>query len=711
MIFDMILIASKAIATLLQKNLLVKRLKKILLSLFIVITVLCLVGYFYLFIDTEPYPAYSADGLTTFSSASIPIATSELLTDSLSKNIHVDGEWFKDHSGRVMHLRGINVAGSTKLPFSPRIESHVNENFFESAKTVSFIGRPFPLEEADDHFKRLKLWGFQFIRLLVTWEAIEHEGPGIYDQAYLEYLHEIVKKAASYNINVFIDPHQDVWSRFTGGDGAPLWTLDKTGFNPTQFTETGAAIVHNIYGDPFPKMIWPTNYSKLGAATMFTLFFGGKDFAPDMVIDGVNIQEYLQDHYINAVRQVAIKLKDLPNVIGFDTLNESSAGYIGLSNLDTLGLLRLGAMPTYFQGMAAGDGNSVDVSVWEFDYGFKEVKKEQLNPSHAKAWKEGATDIWQHQGVWGYDYSEKPVVLKQNYFSQSHGRAVDFSNDYWKPFALRYAKALHDIDAHWIIFAEPALFTKLPKLSQEEATNFANAGHWYDGVTLVTKEFMSWVNADVETTKPILGKKHIREYFNRHMAKLKSETKDALGEHPTLIGEFGIPFDLDKKEAYSSGDFLAQENAIDRSFNAMEANMLNYTLWNYSPDNTNAHGDQWNGEDLSIFSVSQQKDKADINSGGRALNAVIRPYPYKVSGTPIEFFFNKEKCEFVLKFKNDPSLKSPTEIFIPPYHYANGFDVLVSNGKVNYDSTQHFLLYFPVGAGDHMMIIRKQPAH
>jgi hypothetical protein len=685
----------------------VKAIRKILLSLLLFMIILSIAGYYFLDVDSNAYPTYSEKGLHKISSNGIPEGKSPVFADSLSKNIHAEGEWFKDQSGRVMNLRGINLAGSSKLPYFPKISTHVKDDFFESAKTVSFVGRPFPLGEADVHFQRLKLWGFQFIRLLITWEAIEHEGPGIYDQTYLEYIYQIAKKAAAYNINIFIDPHQDVWSRFTGGDGAPLWTLDKAGFNPANFTETGAAIVHNIHGDPFPKMIWPTNYSKLGAATMFTLFFGGRDFAPHTEVDRVNVQDYLQDHYINAVRQVALKLKGLPNVIGFDTLNEPSAGYIGLTNLDTLTLLRLGAMPTYFDGMVAGAGNAVVVGTWKFNYGFEEVKKIQLNPNHLNAWKKESADIWQQHKVWGYNSSGKSVLLKKNYFSYLHEKPVDFSNDYWKPFALKYAKAIHDIDNRWIIFAEPCLSTTLPQLSVEEATNFVNAGHWYDGVTLITKQYMRWINADVETTKPIFGKKNIREYFKRHLGKLKKETNATIGTHPTLIGEFGIPFDLNNMKAFSSGDFSDQEDAIDRSFNAMEANMLNYALWNYSPDNDNAHGDQWNGEDLSVFSTSQQKDKMDINSGGRTLPAVIRAYPYKVSGTPIQFFFDKNRSKFYLKFSHDASVKSPTEIFIPEYHYGKGYEVLFTNGKLAYDTAHHLLLYFPAGEGEHTLVVQK----
>jgi hypothetical protein len=684
-----------------------KRFKKILLSIIGLVVVLSVMAYVYLFVDPNKYPQINEQGLLTMTSASIPSGVAISVKDSISKNITVDGEWFKDAAGRVMNLRGINLGGSSKNPFTPRLSSHIKDGFFESANTVSFVGRPFPLTEADLHFKRLASWGFQFLRLVVTWEAIEHEGPGIYDQEYLSYLYELVKKAQAHDMNVFIDPHQDVWSRFTGGDGAPLWTLEKAGFDATKFSEAGAAIVHNVKGDPFPKMVWPTNETKLAATSMYTLFFAGNDFAPQLKTDSVAIQDYLQNHYINAILQVALKLKDLPNVIGFDTLNEPSAGYIGIQNLDSLGLVRIGEMPTYFQGMIAGAGNTIEVSEWKFDMGFKEVSRKEINNAEVKVWKEDAADIWQQHGVWKYDESKKPVLLKKNYFSNVRGRIVDFTTDYWKPFALKFARALHSIDSRWIMFAEPALFTKLPQFTSEESVNFVNAGHWYDGVTLLTKKNMDIVNADVDNASIIFGKRTVREYFNKYLGQLKAETAKTLGNNPTLIGEFGVPFDMDEGKSFKTGDFSSQEDAIDRSFLAMENNLLNYTLWNYTIDNDNTHGDQWNGEDLSVFSVSQQTQDGDLNSGGRALSAVIRPYPYKISGVPLQSFFNKDKVEYLARFTNDVNVKEPTEIFIPAYHYSTGFEVLITKGKLAYDREHSLLLYFAEGDGEHTVIVRK----
>ena len=683
-----------------------KTLKKILKVIAIAIAIAVPLIYLYLFTDS-PFPNVETDGLTVTQSKHIAAGEAPFIVgDSVQKNVVAHAGWFKDPTGRTMILHGINVGGSSKIPFDPKIPTHQKENFYETVQTVSFVGRPFPLAEADQHFQRLRQWGYRFVRLLVTWEAIEHAGPGKYDEEYLNYIQSIVKKAGEHNINVFIDPHQDVWSRFTGGDGAPYWTLEKVGFDPLKFSETGAAVIHNVEGNPFPKMIWPTNYSKLATATMFTLFFGGNDFAPKVKVDSVSAQDYLQTHYINAIKQVALKLKGLPNVIGFDTLNEPSVGYIGTTRLDSLGFLKNGVMPTYFEGMVAGAGNTIEVSRYKFELtGPKEAEKIKLNPNKLSVWKNSALDIWQQAGVWGYEAEHKPVILKNDYFNIRNGHEVDFSEDYFKSFVLKYSAAIHSIDSSWTIFTEAALLKELPKFSEAESKQMVNAGHWYDAATLLTKQYSSWFGIDVRKAKPVFGKKAIREAFHENMESTKESTAQNMGKQPTLIGEFGVPLDLNEKQAYKKNDFNDQEDCLDRSFQAMESNRLNYTLWNYTADNNNEHGDNWNGEDLSIFSLSQQKNKSDVNAGGRALAAAIRPYPYKVAGEPLEYFFNKDKKEFYLKFNAEKSIHAPTEIFLPDYHFGKGFEVKHTNGKLLFDKKNSLLLFYPESEGEQRVLV------
>src|SRR3954468_15825467 len=87
---------------------------------------------------------------------------------------------FRDSHGRMVTLRGINMAGDAKYPSNPDVPSHVAEDFFDGAHVNSHL-RPFPKEDAHIRFSRLKRWGYNTIRYIFTWEAIESAGPGIYD--------------------------------------------------------------------------------------------------------------------------------------------------------------------------------------------------------------------------------------------------------------------------------------------------------------------------------------------------------------------------------------------------------------------------------------------------------------------------------------------------------------------------------------------------
>ena len=206
--------------------------------------------------------------------------------------------------------------------------------------------------------------------------------------------------------------------------------------------------------------------------------------------------------------------------------------------------------------------------------------------------------------------------------------------------------------------------------------------------------------------KAVFGKTTVRNTIHNAIANAKAETLHALGTKPTLIGEFGIPFDLGEKLAFKTDDFSDQEACLDRSFRAMESNLVSYTLWNYASDNDNAHGDQWNGEDFSIFSKSQRKNKADLNSGGRALASAIRPYPYKVAGEPVEYFFDRENNQFYLKFITDKSIAAPTEIFLPEFHFNRGYDVFHSPGKLAFDKEGDLLFFNPDGEGVQVLVVR-----
>lgn len=127
-----------------------------------------------------------------------------------SLRLRIDGHRFRDVNDREVTIHGINVAGHAKFPTVPDQPSHEREGFFDG-DNVSFVGHPFSHDDAHLHFGRLSHWGYNAIRFVFTWEAIEHEGPGKYDEEWIDNVIRVLRLAKEeYNFYIFMDPHQDV---------------------------------------------------------------------------------------------------------------------------------------------------------------------------------------------------------------------------------------------------------------------------------------------------------------------------------------------------------------------------------------------------------------------------------------------------------------------------------------------------------------------
>lgn len=609
--------------------------------------------------------------------------------------LKADGRWFRDEHGRALILRGVNLSGASKIPTTPDGATHLPDSLNER-ENISFIGRPFPLEEADEHFKRLKFWGLDFLRFVVTWEALEHAGPGQYDEEFIDYLEAILEKAYEHDINLFIDPHQDVWSRFSGGDGAPAWTFDVAGLDIDCFTQTGAAVLHQNYEGDYPNMLWASNYNKFASMTMFTLFFAGNHFAPQLTYEGESVQDFLQTHYFNAFAHLAERIGHLPNVLGFGTMNEPHNGFIGLPDLREDGhvLVKVGVSPKPIQAMFLASGFKQEVADYQTPLGDiipGQIKPITVDPKGMTVWKDGVEDIWRKQGIWDVDKDGNPRLLRPAHFDRYGGRDADFTEDYLRPFTEKFRDAIHAVmpDAHIFVEAEPFE----PPPTYEETDKLIYAPHFYEGITLFTKRFSKRVNLDLERIRPLVGATSIENYMERRLGQFRDFADEKMGDVPVLIGEFGIPFDLNYKYAYDTGDFALHAVALHNYYQAMDDHLFHYTQWNYTPDNTNAHGDLWNQEDLSIFSRDQQTDPSDINSGGRALSAVVRPYAKKVAGEPLNMRFDPVKGIFTFSFRHDSEITEPTEIFVPNSQFPAGYRVEVTDGEYEINRDDQSVIY------------------
>ena len=644
------------------------------------------------------------------------------------QRLQIEGEWFTDESGHARILRGVNLGGDCKVPYTPNGHTNLPTDFSDH-RTVSFVGRPFPLDEAHEHFARLKAWGFNCLRLLTTWEAVEHAGPGQYDEAYLDYFATLCRMADDYGMYIFVDFHQDVWSRMTGGDGAPGWTFEAVGLDFTKFHQAGAAHVMQYKYDfarggrqeeNYPTMTWSQNYRYPANAFMWTLFFAGKTFCPDFMIDGRNVQDYLQDHYIGAMEAIAHRLRDLPNVIGFDSLNEPGSGYVGQSlapgdegkSESGLKHRRPGLDWTAIDGIAIARGIPRDIPLLKLDWNEKRVVPsgvERVNPDGVSIWLDGAKCPFEQAGAYRL-VDGKIEVLNEDFFRKVDGKPVRMEVDFMGPFFQRVSEAIREIEPDWLLFAEldpgEGFAHGFPK---DTPRGTVNASHWYDIVTLGTKTFgfPTWLNP--YNGRTLEGADAIEEHYTKQLSFIKETAKtlnDGQGA-PTLIGEFGIPYDLHEAaafKAWADGDrsdapWQKHVVALDLMYNAMDKLMISSTQWNYTASNRNdqAVGDGWNQEDLSIYSADQRDRSNDINSGGRALAGFVRPYARAIAGRPLKIKFKRETGLF--RFVYEASSDRETEIFVPNLQYPNGYDIDVEGGTAIHNIDSQSVLVRADGIG------------
>lgn len=582
------------------------------------------------------------------------------------------GNFVESKTGRRVHLRGINLDGASKMPTSPPdMTSYrsTKDGLFWDGDNISFVGRPFPLSEAETHFNRIKSWGFNTIRYIITWEAIEHLGPDKYDDEYINYTFKMLKLIEKIGgLYVFIDPHQDVWSRFTGGSGAPLWTLYAAGLNPHKFAVTEAAFIQNSYPDPakFPKMVWPTNYTRLATFTMFTMFFSGKKFFPKCIINGVNIQDFLQSHFFNSIGHFMSRLQnehpELMNrtIIGLETMNEPSLGLYGREDLTVLPKsqqLRINTSPTPFQAMKLGMGITCEVDTYEIKItGPAKTGSKLINEVGECCWIQDykwdrhykferdeeweiGLDVYALHGIWDVDTE---TMLKPDYFANDPrtGKPLNmdvFINENFMDYYVSFKKMLRLINKEIFAMMQVPVFEIPPDLIGSNIVDRRTilCQHYYDGMSLMYKTWNTKYNVDTlgilrgRYLNPVFGvvfgERNIRRCIRGQFHELNQEKNEHLGRAvPMMITETGMPFDMDDKKLYEDGDYSSQTAALDCIGYALESNCLSHTYWCYCAINCHKWGDRWNNEDFSFWSPSDVSDPfKDPGDQGNSNNSTL----------------------------------------------------------------------------------------
>jgi hypothetical protein len=114
----------------------------------------------------------------------------------------------------------------------------------------------------------------------------------------------------------------------------------------------------------------------------------------------------------------------------------------------------------------------------------------------------------------------------------------------------------------------------------------------------------------------------------RRLKKMREWTRDKMGDMPCLLE-----------------DNRLHEEALSRYCDGIDEDLLHAVIWNYTP-----------------------------------MGARLRPYPIATAGVPLLIRWDKGRAFFRYRFRADPAIEAPTEIYAPPEWLGSRPLLTVSEG-------------------------------
>ena len=232
--------------------------------------------------------------------------------------------------------------------------------------------------------------------------------------------------------------------------------------------------------------------------------------------------------------------------------------------------------------------------------------------------------MWRHMvgqlkgidGVFAYE------IINEPHFGTNNGEA--WGRDVLAPFYTEVAAAIQEEDPDALVVFDPTgleAFGDAAEIARPEGDGLIFGPHYYD-----PEVFIFGPGAEIDP--------------NPYMEAFQARSVE--WQVPILVGEFGIKTGQEGGPAYMRANW----DALDRY-------LFHGTVWEYATTT-----DDWNNEGFGLY----RPDEGELPE----VEEAIRAYPAAVSGTIVQFTFDREALTGTLVFDAEPGV---TEIAAPARLY------------------------------------------
>lgn len=293
---------------------------------------------------------------------------------------------------------------------------------------------------------------------------------------------------------------------------------------------------------------------------------------------------------------------------------------------------------------------------------FQEIYKDTHGgrTAWAAAWRSFANAFKGEAGIVGYELMNEPfagdVYANPLLFDPAYAGSHNL-----QPAYDVVAGAIREVDEQTVIMYEPVTwgmigaprkfasfdsgFSHVPG-GKQYANNSAYSYHYYCRL---------YSPKDPDQPYPALKKAACQDGLGPKVFSSVQETINELGGASFLTEWGGVYF---TPGIHSAENSSAKEEA----------------LW--VMDEADRQLQSWTHWDIDWFlSVGPDPGGFTGCNVNRCIKDFIRPYAQAIAGMPVRMEYDRSSNVFTLSMQPDGTIQAPTEIFVPPYRYPNGYNV------------------------------------